>query len=179
MKEKSISEFLSTDYKDFAMYVVEGRALPSLIDGFKPSQRKIIHVANLIWKTGAEKSLKVFQLGGKVASDCFYHHGDCLDPDTEIIMSGGQIITISEWFEKYPDHKFDLISFDEEKSEYVSSKGHSPRIGSITDIEYEITMEDGNIFKCTSNHPFYTQRGWIKAEDLLDTDEIKSFYDTP
>jgi len=76
MTEKTISEFLSEEYKEFAMYVIEGRAIPSVIDGFKPTQRKIIHIANQIWKTGNEKTLKVFQLSGKVASDCFYHHGD-------------------------------------------------------------------------------------------------------
>jgi len=76
MTEKSITEFLSNEYKEFAMYVIEGRAMPSIIDGFKPTQRKIIHVSNLIWKNGGEKALKVFQLGGKVASDAFYHHGN-------------------------------------------------------------------------------------------------------
>ena len=35
MTEKSISEFLSDEYKEFAMYVIEGRAIPSVIDGFK------------------------------------------------------------------------------------------------------------------------------------------------
>jgi len=76
MTEKSITEFLSNEYKEFAMYSIEGRAMPSIIDGFKPTQRKIIHVSNLIWKNGSEKALKVFQLGGKVASDAFYHHGN-------------------------------------------------------------------------------------------------------
>lgn len=76
MPEKSISEFLSDEYKEFAMYVIEGRAIPSVIDGFKPTQRKIIHISNQIWRSGNEKTLKVFQLSGKVASDCFYHHGD-------------------------------------------------------------------------------------------------------
>ena len=76
MKEKSITEFLSNDYKEFAMYSVEGRAIPSLVDGFKPSQRKVIHVSNLTWRTGNEKVLKIFQLSGKVASEVFYHHGD-------------------------------------------------------------------------------------------------------
>lgn len=74
--EKTISNFLSNEYKEFAMYVIEGRAIPSIIDGLKPSQRKIIHIANQIWKTGNEKTLRVFQLSGKVASDCYYHHGD-------------------------------------------------------------------------------------------------------
>jgi DNA topoisomerase-2 len=76
MTEKTITQFLSVEYKDFAMYSIEGRAIPSCIDGFKPSQRKVIHVANQIWKTGNEKVLKIFQLSGKVASDVFYHHGD-------------------------------------------------------------------------------------------------------
>ena len=76
MTEKTITQFLSVEYKDFAMYSIEGRAIPSVVDGFKPSQRKVIHVANQIWKTGNEKVLKIFQLSGKVASDVFYHHGD-------------------------------------------------------------------------------------------------------
>ena len=48
MTEKTISQFLSDEYKEFAMYVIEGRAIPSVIDGFKPTQRKIIHIANQI-----------------------------------------------------------------------------------------------------------------------------------
>jgi len=76
MTEKTISEFLSNEYKEFAMYVVEGRAIPSVIDGFKPTQRKIIHISNQIWKNGSEKSKKVFQLAGVVADQAYYHHGN-------------------------------------------------------------------------------------------------------
>jgi len=73
--EKTITDFLSDEYKEFSLYVIENRAIPSVIDGLKPSQRKIIHISNEIWKTGNEKELKVFQLSGKVASDAYYHHG--------------------------------------------------------------------------------------------------------
>ena len=76
MSQKTLSQFLSSEYKDFAMYVIEGRAIPSVIDGFKPTQRKIIHICSDIWKNGSEKPLKVFQLAGKVAADAFYHHGN-------------------------------------------------------------------------------------------------------
>ena len=76
MQQKTITEFLSQEYKEFALYSIEGRAIPSVIDGFKPTQRKVIHVASDVWKTGGEKAIKVFQLSGKVASDAFYHHGD-------------------------------------------------------------------------------------------------------
>jgi DNA topoisomerase-2 len=74
--EKTITEFLSSEYKDFSLYVIENRAIPSVIDGLKPSQRKVIHISNDVWKNGSEKPLKIFQLAGKVASDCFYHHGN-------------------------------------------------------------------------------------------------------
>lgn len=74
--EKTITEFLSSEYKDFSLYVIENRAIPSVIDGLKPSHRKVIYVSNNIWKTGNEKPLKVFQLSGAVANQSFYHHGD-------------------------------------------------------------------------------------------------------
>lgn len=76
MSEKTISDFLSNDYKDFAMYSIEGRAIASVIDGLKPTQRKILHGCTLVWKNGSEKALKIFQLSGKIASDCFYHHSN-------------------------------------------------------------------------------------------------------
>lgn len=74
--EKSITGFLSDEYKEFAMYTIENRAIPSVIDGFKPSQRKIIHISNQVWRSGTEKTKKVFQLAGLVADQAFYHHGN-------------------------------------------------------------------------------------------------------
>lgn len=88
-KEKTISQFLSEEYKDFALYTIENRAIPSIIDGFKPTHRKIIHACNNIWKSGTEKPLKVFQLAGKVASDCFYHHGNASLESAIITMAQG------------------------------------------------------------------------------------------
>ena len=74
--ETTISDFLSNQYKEYSIYTIENRAIPSVIDGFKPSHRKIIFVANNVWKTGNEKALKVFQLSGAVANQAYYHHGD-------------------------------------------------------------------------------------------------------
>lgn len=72
---RSIDDFFDNEYRDYAVYVVEGRAIPSLIDGLKPSQRKIAYAANRLWKTGNEKPMKVFQLGGQAAAISFFHHG--------------------------------------------------------------------------------------------------------
>jgi DNA topoisomerase-2 len=73
---KTVTDYLDNDYKEYAVYVVEERAIPSVIDGFKPTQRKVIFIANKVWRNGTEKPLKIFQLAGRVAADAFYHHGD-------------------------------------------------------------------------------------------------------
>jgi len=38
---------------------------------------------------------------------------------------------------------------------------------------YEIEdVDSGQIIKCTGNHQIYTQRGWIEAKDLVESDSI-------
>jgi len=76
LSTKNISKYLNEDYLGYAMYTVESRAIPSVVDGFKPTQRKVAHIANKTWKSGNEKPMKVFQLTGKIAAEAFYHHGN-------------------------------------------------------------------------------------------------------
>lgn len=73
---KTVTDYLDEEYALYGMYTLENRAIPSVIDGFKPTQRKIIYIADKVWKNGSEKPLKIFQLGGKIAADAHYHHGD-------------------------------------------------------------------------------------------------------
>ena len=75
MYERTVEDFFATEYRNYAIYTIENRAIPSLVDGFKPAQRKIAFAANKLWKTGNEKPLKVFQLGGQAAALSFFHHG--------------------------------------------------------------------------------------------------------
>jgi DNA topoisomerase-2 len=76
MNKRTVTSFFDKEYLEYAKYVVTQRAIPSCIDGLKPTQRKVIYVANKIWKTGNEKPMKLFQLAGRVAADSYYHHGD-------------------------------------------------------------------------------------------------------
>jgi DNA topoisomerase-2 len=75
VETRKIDDFFDNEYRDYAIYTIENRAIPSAIDGFKPSQRKIAYAANRLWKTGNEKPIKVFQLGGQAAAISFFHHG--------------------------------------------------------------------------------------------------------
>ena len=72
---RKVDDFFDNEYKNYAVYTIENRAIPSAVDGFKPSQRKIAYAANRLWKTGNEKPMKVFQLGGQAAAISFFHHG--------------------------------------------------------------------------------------------------------
>jgi DNA topoisomerase II len=131
MAEKTISEFLSVEYKEFAMYVIEGRAIPSVIDGFKPTQRKIIHISNQIWKTGSEKTLKVFQLSGKVASDCYYHHGD--------MSLSNAIITMAQKFK----NNAPLLEEDGQFGSLRSPQAGAPRyIGTKLSENFRLIYKD-------------------------------------
>jgi len=87
-RQRTVEDFFDHELRDYAIAVVEQRAIPSVIDGFKPSQRKIAYSANKIWKTGNEKPLKVFQLGGRCAAETMFHHSS-LD---------GTIITMTQKF---------------------------------------------------------------------------------
>jgi DNA topoisomerase-2 len=75
-KVKTVTEYLDNDYRDYAIHIVEERAIPSVIDGFKPTQRKVIFIANRAWRNGSEKPMKIFQLGGRIAAESNYHNGD-------------------------------------------------------------------------------------------------------
>lgn len=72
---RTAEDFFDTEYRNYALYTISNRAIPSLVDGFKPAQRKIAYAANKLWKTGNEKPMKVFQLGGQAAAISFFHHG--------------------------------------------------------------------------------------------------------
>jgi len=75
LPDRTVEDFFDNELRDYAIYTLEHRAIPSLCDGFKPSQRKIAYTATQVWKTGKEKPMKVFQLGGLAASMTMFHHG--------------------------------------------------------------------------------------------------------
>jgi DNA topoisomerase-2 len=68
----TFEEFINVEMIQFS-YADLVRSLPSVIDGLKPSQRKVLHSC---FKRNLNQELKVVQLGGSVAEISGYHHGD-------------------------------------------------------------------------------------------------------
>lgn len=71
MNTKSITQLINSSYYDYSMYVLEDRAIPSMVDGFKPSQRKALYSALL----SARSFVKTVALTGETMKQG-YHHGD-------------------------------------------------------------------------------------------------------
>lgn len=68
----SLENWIEPRYKEYSLYTCMKRALPHLVDGFKPSQRKIIYTAI----RRAKNLVKVTALGGYVLAEANYKHGD-------------------------------------------------------------------------------------------------------
>lgn len=67
----TITEVINTDYKQYAMYVLENRAIPSVIDGFKPVHRILLYS---MLNEHKGKKTKLADLSG--ISKFGYHHGE-------------------------------------------------------------------------------------------------------
>ena len=78
---------LIQDLISYGNYYNEQRAIPSIYDGLKPSQRKILYAAYLIKAFSTKAHVKFSKLSGTVTE--FYHHGDNALDGTIIRMAQG------------------------------------------------------------------------------------------
>ena len=72
VKKVSFAEFVDKELILFSVADCE-RSIPSVIDGFKPGQRKILFSC---FKRNLTRSIKVVQLAGYVSEHSAYHHGE-------------------------------------------------------------------------------------------------------
>lgn len=71
-----------------------------------------------------------------------------------------------------------VLSYDIEndKFEFINPKWCIETPHSAEKQKIEIEFEDGSLVKCTEDHEFYTtNRGWVKAKDLTEDDDIKNY----
>mmetsp|Transcript_68629 Transcript_68629/g.146956 ORF Transcript_68629/g.146956 Transcript_68629/m.146956 type:complete len:1911 (+) Transcript_68629:89-5821(+) len=79
----SYNDFIKKELVLFAKYDVE-RAVPSVIDGMKPGQRKVLFG---VFKRKLTGEVKVAQLSGYVAEHSAYHHGEASLQGTIVNMA--------------------------------------------------------------------------------------------
>lgn len=73
MTKRSLSSIAEGEALDYAIYTVENRAIPNMIDGLKPVQRFVMHEA--LHKANGKQFVKLASVASGV-SDAGYHHGE-------------------------------------------------------------------------------------------------------
>lgn len=75
LNPRGLKSIIDTEALAYAMYTVENRAIPNMIDGLKPVQRFVIARALEMAKGNKDKFHKLASIAGGVA-DLGYHHGE-------------------------------------------------------------------------------------------------------
>jgi len=88
--EVGYSEFFDKTYIHYSIYDTE-RSVPSIMDGMKPSQRKILWAAFL--KKLFNQEIKVSQFAGYVSEKTSYHHGEDNISGTIVRMANNYVGT--------------------------------------------------------------------------------------
>ncbi|PWA01549.1 hypothetical protein BB558_002380 [Smittium angustum] len=72
IKEVPVSDFIN---KELVLYSIAdtARSIPSMVDGFKPTQRKIMYGC---FKRNLKNEIKVAALAGYISEQTAYHHGE-------------------------------------------------------------------------------------------------------
>lgn len=93
VSERKISDIINTDGRDYTGYVIGGRAIASLVDGLKPSQRFVLCSAIKNAPTVKHKS-KIVTVGGYI-SELGYMHGETSGFAAAALMA-------NTWSNNYP-----------------------------------------------------------------------------
>lgn len=155
--KRDISEFLNNEYKNYALSVIEERAIPSIIDGFKPTARKVMH-GSLVGDLKSGKLQKLLVLTGDTFKHSLYAHGDGslagvatglaqnFNDNLPPLFGEGQFgslrapvagsprylyIRHSKYMDMIYKTDYDLLDFVFEEGQYVEPKNYLPIIPTV------------------------------------------------
>ncbi len=81
-----LKEYTEKAYLDYSMYVILDRALPSIADGLKPVQRRIVYAMSELGLSAASKHKKSARTIGDVIGK-FHPHGDSACYEAMVLMA--------------------------------------------------------------------------------------------
>jgi topoisomerase-4 subunit A len=86
IEQISLAEYTESAYLNYAMYVINDRALPHIGDGLKPVQRRIVHAMNELRLGADAKYTKSARTIGDVIGK-FHPHGDAACYEAMVLMA--------------------------------------------------------------------------------------------
>lgn len=161
MRKITVSQFFATSVKDYSV-AANVRAIPDLIDGFKPSQRKVIF--GTLKKAGSipETGMKVSQLAASISQ--------CLAADVKVNVFG-KTIRVDELYALVGDTMFELDAVNEHGEVAVATCNAVLERGEATEF-IEIELANNELLRVTPEHKLLTEAGWKQAKDLSPADVL-------
>ena len=86
VEQQALKEYTEKAYLDYSMYVILDRALPSIGDGLKPVQRRIIYAMSELGLSSGSKPKKSARTVGDVIGK-FHPHGDSACYEAMVLMA--------------------------------------------------------------------------------------------
>ncbi len=198
-----VEDQLKEAYLDYSMSVIVGRALPDVRDGLKPVHRRILFS---MWDMGLTHN-KPFVKCARIVGDCFkYHpHGDaaiydslvrmvqnfslryplifghgnfgCFTGDTKIKLLDGNSKSFKELCDNYKEGEIIYVYSVDKNGNIVVGEARNPRITKKEAELVEVTLDTGEIIRCTPNHRFLLKNLQYKeAKDLTPKDSLMPGY---
>jgi DNA gyrase subunit A len=195
----TLEDEMRQSYLDYAMSVIVGRALPDVRDGLKPVHRRVLYAMHELgndWNKPYKKSARV--VGDVIGK--YHPHGDvavydtivrmaqpfslrnmlidgqgnfgCFTGDTRIKLADGSEKSFAELAELPPDEIFYVYAVNQ-FGKIVMAEGRHSRITRPNAELLELTLDNGEVVRCTPDHLFMLRDGTYKeARDLTPEDSL-------
>ena len=199
-----VSSEMKKAYLDYAMSVIVSRAIPSVEDGLKPVQRRILYSMNLIGLKPETQTKKSARIVGDVLGK-FHPHGDapvyealvrlaqdfslryplvigqgnfgCFTADIKVKLADGRDLSFADLIKEHQDGKRNFTFTINNNKEVEIAEIKNPRLTKKNAEIMRIILDNGETIKCTLNHKFMLKNGGYKeAKDLLSGDSLMPSY---
>lgn len=199
-----IAEEMKKSYLDYAMSVIVSRAIPSIEDGLKPVQRRILYSMSQMGLKPGTQTKKSARIVGDVIGK-FHPHGDvavydamvrlaqdfslryplvfgqgnfgCFTKDTKVALADGRNLSFGELKDEHQKGKRNFTFTVDENNEIKIAEVKNPRKTKENAEIMKVILDNGEEVKCTLNHKFMLRDGTYKeAKDLVSGDSLMPFY---
>jgi DNA gyrase subunit A len=198
-----VSAEMKKAYLDYAMSVIVSRAIPSIEDGLKPVQRRILYAMQQMGLKPGSQTKKSARVVGDVIGK-FHPHGDsavydamvrmaqnfslryplvfgqgnfgCFTADTKIALADGRNVSFIDLVEEHKKGKRNF-TFTVDNGEIKIAEIKNPRKTKENAEIMKVILDNGEEIKCTLNHKFMLRDGNYKeAKDLNSGDSLMPLY---
>ena len=168
-KDIDCFDYVSNAYLVYGSNVNTSRAFPSIYDGLKPVQRKVLLSAN---EVANNKEVSSANIVGNCISNR-HPHSDCLLGDTKVLLTNYKTFTIEELTESHKAYH-EIFAFDSKTGNIVKAIAHDFRVVKKDNL-WLIKLSDGGEIRCSGNHPILMcNKTYKKTENLKPGDIVFS-----